>query len=135
MIRGTNAEFRFKLPYDFSELSAIKITFWQDNNNGPSSDRPLPIVKIREQCSPGDQPNICSVILNQEETLRFTDKRKANVQLRATTTTGIPIASPQQLIAVYPVYDDTILDGDAILPTPSYDGLIVLDGQPIIQGG
>jgi hypothetical protein len=133
MIRGTNAEFRFNLPYDFSEIAMVKITFWQDNNNGPSSDRPLPIVKIREQCSPGDQPNICSVVLNQEETLRFTEKRKAKVQLRATTATGIPIASPQQLITVYPVYDDTILD-DAILPTPSYDGLVILDGKKIIEG-
>lgn len=76
---------------------------------------------------------MCSVILNQEETLRFTEKRKAKVQLRATTKTGIPIASLPQLITVYPVYDDTILD-DVILPTPSYDGLVILDGKKIIEG-
>lgn len=133
MIRGTNAEFRFKLPYDFSDISTVKITFWQDNNNGPSKDRPLPIIKTIGQCSQGDQANVCSVTLNQEETLRFTEKRKAKVQLRAITSTGTPIASPQQLITVYPVYDDTVLD-DVVLPTPSYDELIILDGRQIIKG-
>lgn len=131
MIRGTNAEFRWKLPYDFSELELVKITFWQDNNSGPSDSRPLPILKVKEQCHQGDKSNELCVTLNQEETLRFTDKRKAKVQLRATTTTGVPFGSHEQLITVYPVYDDSILD-DTILPTPSYDGLILLDGQNII---
>lgn len=131
MIRGTNAEFRWKLPYDFTEVEVVKITFWQDNNNGPSNSRPLPIVKIKEQCHQGERPNELVVILNQEETLRFTEKRKAKVQLRALTTTGIPFGSKEQLITVYPVYDDSILD-DVILPTPSYDGLVLLDGKNII---
>lgn len=136
MIRGTNAEFRFKLPYDFAEIPTIKITFWQDNNDGPSSDRPLPLVKVREQCrGVQGQPNMCRVILNQEETLRFTEKRKAKVQLKGLTSTGTPIASPQQLITVYPIYDDTVLDDDVILPTPTYDGFVVLDGQSIREGG
>lgn len=131
MIRGTNAEFRWKLPYNFDELALVKITFWQDNNNGPSSSRYLPIIKIKEQCVLGAQPNELSVVLNQEETLRFTDKRKAKVQLRATTTTGIPIASHEQSIMVYPVHDDSILD-DTVLPTPDYNGIVLLDGQKII---
>ena len=131
MIRGTNAEFRFKLPYDFSELSVVQIAFWQDNNSGPSNDRPLPIYKIKEQCIQGSNPNELSITLNQEETLRFTEKRKARVQLRATTTTGVFFASKEQLISVYPVYNDSVLD-EEILPTPSYDGLILLDGQNII---
>ena len=38
MIRGSNAEFRFKLPYDFSDLDVVKITFWQDMYAGPSKD-------------------------------------------------------------------------------------------------
>ena len=132
MIRGTNAEFRFKLPYDFSELSVIQITFWQDNNDGPSNTRPLPIVKVKEQCSQGDQPNICRVILHQEETLRFTDQRKAKIQLRGVTAAGVPFASPQRLITVYPVYDDSVLDG-TVVPTPSYEGIIILDGKKIIE--
>jgi hypothetical protein len=132
MVRGTNAEFRWKLPYDFSELTLVEITFWQDNNSGPSSSRPLPIIKVRSQCHRGDKPNELSVTLNQEETLRFTEKRKAKVQLRAKTTTGVPFASKVQLITVYPIYNDSVLD-DTILPTPpSEDELILLDGQNII---
>ena len=130
MIRGTNAEYRFNLPYNFSDLDIVKITFWQDGNNGPASDRPLPIVKILEQCCQGGTERQLSVTLNQEETLRFTDTRKAKVQLRASTKAGIPIASKEQLITVYPVKDDSILD-DAILPTPTPDGWIYLDGEDV----
>lgn len=133
MIRGTNAEFRFGLPYNFSELDVVKITFWQDENDGPSDSRPLPIVKVLEQCRQGSRSNELSVTLNQEETLRFTDKRKAKTQLRASTITGIPIASRTQLITVYPVYDDSILDNDAeILPTPDTDGWVYLDGSTVL---
>ena len=132
MIRGTNAQFKFKLPYNFLELDKVKITFWQPNNNGPDSNRPLPIVKVLEQCSGTNIPNELSVTLNQEETLRFVEDHKAYVQLRATTIDGIPIASREKLITVYPVYDDSILD-DEILPTPDYDGWIFLDGQNIVD--
>lgn len=130
MIRGTNAQFKFRLPYNYSELEIVKITFWQTDNYGPDPSRPLPIIKILEQCSATDLPNEISVTLNQEETLRFEDDRKAYVQLRAKTRSGIPIASKERLITVYPVKDDSILD-DEILPTPDYDGWIFLDGSTI----
>ena len=128
MIRGTNAQFKFKLPYNYSELETVRITFWQDENSGPAANRPLPIVKILEQCSQTDNPNELSVTLNQEETLRFSEKRKGWVQLRAQTIDGIPIASKEKQFTVYPVYDDSILD-EEILPTPDYDGWIFLDGS------
>ena len=134
MIRGTSQEFRCKLPCDFTELATVQVVFWQENYRGPASYRPLPIVKVKAQCREGNQSNVLSVTLNQEETLRFSEKRKAKAQLRALTTAGVPIATREHLIAVYPVYDDSILDGD-ITPTPTYEDLIVLDGQPIIQGG
>lgn len=131
MIRGTNAQFKFKLPYNYSEIASVKIIFWQDGNDGPSSARPLPIVKILGQCNKTEIDNELSVTLNQEETLRFADDRKAYVQLRATTTDDIPIASKKHMITVYPVYDDSIL-GEDLLPTPSYDGWIYLDGSTIV---
>ena len=132
MIRGTNAQFIFQLPYDYTELEIAKITFWQPGNNGPSENRPLPIVKVLGQCCGTNNPKELSVTLNQEETLRFVDDHKAYVQLRATTLEGIPIASKERLITVYPVYDDSILD-DNILPSPSYDNLIYLDGKNILD--
>lgn len=130
MIRGANAKFKFQLPYNYNELEKVKITFWQENYYGPSSDRPLPIVKILQQCSQSDVPNELCVTLNQEETLRFVDDRKAYVQLRASTLDGIPIVSQQNLVTVYPVHDDSILDD--IVPTPTYDGWIYLDGSTIV---
>jgi hypothetical protein len=131
MVRGTNQEFRFKLSCNFADLATVNVAFWQDNNNGPAKYRPLPIIKVKTQCSPCDEANQCSVVLNQEETLRFSDKRKAKAQLRGVTYDGRPIATKEHLIKVYPVYDDSILDGD-ILPTPTYEDIIVLDGQNIL---
>ena len=131
MIRGTNAQFVFKLPYNFNQLASAKIMFWQNYNNGPSISRPLPIIKILSQCSQSKTPNELCVTLNQEETLRFVDDYKAYVQLRAVTVDGIPIASKQKTITVEPAYDDSVLDDD-VIPTPEYNGYIYLDGQTII---
>ena len=131
MIRGTNAQFKFQLPYNYSELKNVKITFWQNDNDGPSLDRPLPIIKVLAQCSQTSVPNEISVTLNQEETLRFVDDRKAYVQLRAMTIDDIPIASKERQITVYPIYDDSIL-GDEILPTPEPSGWVILDGDTIV---
>jgi hypothetical protein len=128
MIRGANAQFKFKLPYNYSELETVKITFWQPENNGPATNRPLPIVKILAQCSQTNNPKELSITLNQEETLRFSEERKGFVQLRAQTIEGIPIVSKEKQFTVYPVYDDSILD-EEILPTPEYDGWIYLDGS------
>lgn len=131
MIRGTNQEFRFDLSCDFADLVNVSVAFWQDNNSGPAKYRPLPIIKVKGQCAPCNEANQLSVVLNQEETLRFSDKRKAKVQLRGVTRDGRPIATMEHLIKVYPVYDDSILDGD-ILPTPTYEDLIILDGKNIL---
>ena len=132
MIRGTNAQFKFKLPYNYSDLESVKITFWQPENEGPSPSRPLPIVKILSQCSTTNDPKEISITLNQEETLRFSEKRKGFVQLRGLTIDGTPIASFKKQFTVYPVYDDSIL-GDDILPTPDYDGWVFLDGSQITE--
>jgi hypothetical protein len=131
MIRGTNAQFIFKLPYNFNQLGSAKVMFWQNDNDGPSMSRPLPIIKILPQCSQSKEPNELCVTLNQEETLRFVETRKAYVQLRAVTVDGIPIASKQKTITVEPAYDDSVFDDD-IIPTPEYDGYIYLDGQTIL---
>lgn len=130
MIRGTNAQFKFNIPYDCSDLSLVKITFWQPGNQGVSADRPLPIVKVLGQCNTTNNPNEIVITLNQEETLRFSDKTKAYVQLRASCKDGVTFGSKKQEITVYPVYDDTIL-GDDIMPSPSDDGWIILDGGTI----
>lgn len=132
MIRGTNAQFKFKLPYNYSDLEFVKITFWQTGNRGPSVSRPLPIIKILDQCSPTELLDELSIVLNQEETLRFSDKRKAYVQLKGLTKEGVPIASKERQLTVYPMYDNSIL-GDEIIATPDFDGWVYLDGSTIME--
>lgn len=132
MVRGTTAQFKFSLPYNYSDIEIAKVVFWQPGNGG-TTDAPLPIYKSLAQCSQTNNPMELSVTLSQSETLRFSDKLKAKVQLSATTFEGTRFASKQELITVYPIYDDSIL-GDDIIPTPDGSGeddWIILDGEPI----
>ena len=130
MIKGPTTQFKFLIPCDFSELQTVSITFWQEDYYGISEERKLPIVKVKEQCTTaGSQRELC-VTLNQEETLRFTEERKAYVQFRAKAIDGSSYGMKKREITVYPVYDDSILDED-ITPTPDYDGVVILDGYEI----
>lgn len=45
MIRGTTAQFKFNMPYEFDDLCIIEVTFWQPNNEGTTT-APMPIVKL-----------------------------------------------------------------------------------------
>lgn len=137
MVRGTTAQFKFSLPYNYEDISIVKVVFWQPGNNGTTT-APMPIYKtlssqdIKECCDPS-RPKELVITLSQSETLRFSDKVKAYVQLSATCGT-IRFASKQEMITVYPIYDDSIL-GDDITPTPgggSDDEWIALDGEAIL---
>lgn len=130
MIRGTTAYFKFILPYDYDQLASAKIVFWQEHNNGPTESRPLPITKVLEHCAPTNVSNELTVSLTPEETLRFSDKRKAYVQLTATPIEGSRFGSQQQEITVYPVYDGDIGD-DIPVPPPDDGGWVILDGERI----
>lgn len=131
MVRGTTAQFKFQLPYDFQDLNVAHITFWQPGNNGPDATRPLPIVKTLSQCMSSDTPKELCITLTQEETLRFSEKSKAYVQLRATSLDGSSFASKQEILTVYPVYDDSILGEEDIIPTPDDNGWSYLDGGTV----
>ena len=125
MIRGTTACFKFILPYNYDELDTVNITFSQPYNKGPTKDRPLPIVKMLNQCMPTNISNELMVSLNPEETLRFSTKRKAYVQLLATSIEGTRFGSKEREITVYPVRNDSI---DDVLPPSIDDGWVILDG-------
>ena len=125
MIRGTTACFKFILPYNYDELDTVNITFWQPYNKGPANDRPLPIVKMLNQCMPTNISNELMVSLNPEETLRFSEKRKAYVQLLATSIEGARFGSKKREVTVYPVRNDSI---DDVLPPSIDDGWVILDG-------
>lgn len=127
MVRGTTAQFKFKLPYPVDELGWVTIKFWQSNNPNPY----LPIVRRLEHRSASDAANEFCVSLTTEETLRFLDKYKAQVQLRAFhTSSGTVFGSLPQLITVYPMKDE-ILEDYPTIPAPNEDNWIVLDGKPV----
>lgn len=128
MIRGTTAQFKFKLPYSFDELANITIKFWQPGN--PSNS--LPLFKYKNNCEERTQNEIY-VSLRPSETAMFSDKYKAKVQLRATPSAGSPFGSKEYLVTVYPMPDDIIIDDPTIEPEPPVDGWVILDGDTIIS--
>lgn len=133
MIRGTTAQFKFKLPCKKGELGWATIKFWQPGNSGVGGS--LPITKRLEHCSGSDDAQELCVSLLPEETMRFSDRFKARVQLRALKkedgeTSGTIFASHEQLIAVYPINDD-ILDDDNISDVESSGDYVILDGKLI----
>lgn len=130
MIRGTTAQFRFKIPCTYNDLEWVAIKFWQNGNIGtPNSS--LPIIKSKGYCSVSESGELC-VSLTAEETMRFSDKSKARVQLSAKKWDGTQFASHQQLITVYPMQDDIITPPEAELPDDEAgDGWTLLDAGPI----
>lgn len=102
MIRGTTAQFKFKLPCTKGELKDATITFWQPNNLHEN----LPIIKYLVHCNaPDDSSEIC-VALTAEETAYFLDTYKAKVQISAIRNSdGTVFASRPQVVTVYPMND------------------------------
>jgi hypothetical protein len=127
MIRGTDALFKFKLPYTKEELAWATMKFWQPNNTHPY----LPITKKLEHCDTSDNPMELCVSLTADETMRFSDEYKAKVQLRAQhAESGTVFGSRPQLFTVYPMNDE-ILEEDPTLPAENEEDWIILDGEVI----
>lgn len=131
MIRGTTANFRFKLPYEVEQVQTVMITFWQTNNTGTIS-APLPIVKDLLSCSITDNPYELSVTLSPHETARFSSQLKMQVQLEGVTFEGVKFGNEPEMFNVYPNKNiSPDLPDDPIMP-PDLDGeFIVLDGGNI----
>jgi hypothetical protein len=128
MIRGTTAQFKFKLPYSKDELEWITIKFWQPGNPNKS----LPITKNKSNCDESDSHEIC-VSLLASETLKFSDKYKAKVQLRAQPLGGIVFGSKQQLITVYPMLDEIIGEDTVIEDVQTQDDWVIFDGGMVVD--
>jgi hypothetical protein len=124
MIRGTTAQFKFKLPYAQKALTWVTIKFWQPNN----PTKLLPITKTFESFSESDNSDELCVSLDAYETSNFSDKFKAKVQLRAQHTNGTVFASHQQSITVYPIVE---MNDHPIYPSANEEGWTILDGNEI----
>lgn len=109
MIRGTCQQFKFKIPYQLSQLKTVRITFWQPDNEG-TEDCALPITKVLTDCTEDAASRTVYVTLNQVETLAFNTDEKAFVQFRALTTDGFAFGCKKKPITVYPIQDDTVLE-------------------------
>ena len=146
MIRGTTAQFKFKLPYSKGDILLVEAKFWQSGNKGLNRGYSLPITKSYQRTLSDNGEVVTQypwnwlddytmvVRLGQQETLTFSDKYKARVQLRVRTEDGLVFASEQQIVNVYPVNWDEPLGDDIILPTPQ-DEFVVLNGDIIVGGG
>jgi hypothetical protein len=146
MIRGTTAQFKFKLPYSKDDIVLAEAKFWQSGNtNGLNRGYSLPITKSYTR-TVSDEGDIVTqypwnwiddytlvVRLGQQETLTFSDKYKARVQLRIRTDEGLVFASTQQIINVYPMSWSEPLGAD--LPSTPEDQWVILDGDAISRGG
>lgn len=134
MIRGTTAPFKIKLPYTVGELEWVTIKWWQDGNKGTLL-APLPITKKLTNCSiVGDTSTSKElyVTLTAEETMRFSDKHKAKMQLRGKIASdGRVFGCKPRLLTVYPINDDLLEDD--IIGSETSEGWIVLDGEPVAE--
>ena len=83
MIRGTTPILEFLLPFDTFLLSLAFVTFSQDNN--------VVFEKTMEECE--CVGNRMTVHLTQEDTLKLTQGRPVEIQIRAKTTSGEALAS------------------------------------------
>lgn len=154
MIRGTTAPFKFEVPYDTSTISAIVVTFSQKHWNGTATAA-LPLekwylaswmtqedgsVKLVETRNDGfafseTNPKEIQTTLTEEETLRFSDKEKAYMQIRVQFDIDggqVTRASLPQKITVHPVLNDSQIG----TPTPSetIDDLYIFDAGAIKAG-
>lgn len=128
MIRGTTAQFKFKLPYTLDELNNVTIKFWQPGNPSDS----LPIYKYKQNCAERVGKEVY-VSLRPYETALFSDKYKAKLQLSAQPYIGSQFGCKEQLITVYPMPDDIIIDDPTSDPDiPIENGWIILDGKAIV---
>ncbi len=140
MIRGTTAPFKFNVPYAWPDICAIEATFTQKKDDGSQ----LAIVKEYdtrwgESINPGgfapdeNNPNIIYVILDPEETLQFSDKRKAQVQVKVYCPKKGTVANKPVRFTVYPINNDNIFE-DPGEPMPGDNSVRILDAGEIVGG-
>lgn len=128
MIRGTTAQFKFKLPYSYEELTNITIMFWQPGN----PNYLLPILKYKSHCEKLTDNEIC-VSLRPSETALFSDKYKAKMQLAGRPKLGNTFGTKEKILVVDPMPDDMIMDDPTISPDQTTAGSwMIFDGGEII---
>ncbi len=99
MIRGTTPTHTFQIPFSTNLLNEIRITYAQGNS--------VIVEKKTEDCILDDM-NI-TVRLTQEETMSFSERKTAEVQLRVLLNDGNVLATPVLRLDVGELLKDEII--------------------------
>lgn len=138
MIRGAEQAFKFTTSFNFDEICNIVAVFSQPHNTGTTS-APMPIKKyysrgdINEGFSQVDgDPKSFVSMLSAEETMRFSEKYKGNVQVTVyCDVLNRTDKSKIEYFTVYPTMSDEIFSD---IPSGNTDGLMrELDAGRIIE--
>lgn len=132
MIRGTTAQFKFKLPCTKEDLHWATITIGQTGNTG-TSDAPVPIIKRLSNCPMPNESNELCISLDALETMRFSEKVKAYVQFRAQRKDGTVFGNRTKYISVYPMSNEILDQDDPIMPSYNGEDIVVFDAKSILD--
>lgn len=100
MIRGTTPTHTFQIPFSTNLLNEIRITYAQGNS--------VIVEKRTEDCSLNGSD--ITVKLTQEETLRFSDNKTAELQLRVLLNDGNALATSVLRLDVSELLKDEIIE-------------------------
>jgi hypothetical protein len=99
MRAGTTPTFIFKVPIDIEIIENIKITFFQNEN--------IVLEKYLEDCEIIDGKFFLD--LTQEESFKFDQEKKAEIQMRVVTIQGDVLASDIKTIGIKKCLDKELL--------------------------
>ena len=137
MIRGTTAQFTFKLPQDLEidDISLIEVRAWQNGYTGvPAGSLPIRREYTNNNWTsvPVGNDHTLVVELSPSDTSRFTDKLKGYIQCRVDIVGGAAYGTYQQKFTVYPMHEGMV-GGSTGENSEVIEGWIILDGKKIIQ--
>lgn len=99
MIRGTTPTHRFTIPIDAELVKEVRITYEQDGK--------LLVEKTEKDCT--IEEKTLSVKLTQEDTLKFSSKKKADLQVRILTTNDTALATEILKLEIEDVLNEEVL--------------------------
>lgn len=102
MIRGTTPKHVFQLPISTHQISKVRIIY--------SQSKTIVLEKNETDCQLSG--NEISLVLSQEETMKFKDYLDAKVQIRVLTISGESLASEVFIVSVGELLKDEVLSNE-----------------------